>query len=279
MVKRRRVGISGLSLLLTCVLWSGNVWGGEIKQFRVCADPDNLPFTNRRLEGFENKIADLIGEEFGVSPTYTWWGQRIGFIRNTLKATLKEARCDVVMGIPKGYDPVLWTKPYYHSTYVFVFRKDREIRAKSLDDPVLRRLKIGVHLLGNDYTNPPPVHELARRGIVDNVVGYSTFYSHENRPSRIIEAVTAGEIDVAIVWGPVAGYFAKKQGAELELVPVPSGQGDLPFAFDISMGVRHGEEALKAKLEAVLDRKRAEIGKILAEYGVPLMAVQTQHGE
>ncbi len=271
MTERRHVGIPVLSLLLMCVLWSGNVWGREKKQFRVCADPDNLPFTNRRLEGFENKIADLIAEEFGVSPTYIWWGQRIGFIRNTLKATLKEARCDVVMGVPKGYDLVLWTKPYYHSTYVLVFRKDKGIRAKSLDDPVLRRLKIGVHLLGNDYTHPPPVHELARRGIVDNVVGYSTFYSQENRPSRIIEAVTAGEIDVAIVWGPVAGYFAKKQGVELELVPVPSGQGDLPFAFHISMGVRHGEEALKAQLEAVLDGKRAEIRKILVEYGVPLM--------
>jgi quinoprotein dehydrogenase-associated probable ABC transporter substrate-binding protein len=271
MTERRPVGISGLSLLLMGVLWSGNAWGGEIKQFRVCADPDNLPFTNRRLEGFENKIADLIAEEFGVAPTYIWWGQRIGFIRNTLKATLKEARCDVVMGVPRGYDLVLWTKAYYHSTYVFVFRKDKGVRAKSLDDPVLRRLKIGVHLLGNDYTNPPPVHELARRGIVDNVVGYSTFYSQENRPSRIIEAVTSGEIDVAIVWGPVAGYFAKKQGVELELVPVPSGQGDLPFAFEISMGVRHGEETLKAQLEEVLDRKRVEIRKILVEYGVPLM--------
>ncbi len=242
-----------------------------MKQFRMCADPDNLPFTNRRLEGFENKIADLIAEEFGASPTYIWWGQRMGFIRNTLKATLKEARCDVVMGIPKGYDPVLWTQPYYRSTFVFVFRKDKGIRVKSLDDPVLRRLKIGVHLLGNDYTNPPPVHELARRGIVNNVVGYSTFYSPENRPSRIIEAVTTGEIDVAIVWGPVAGYFAKKQGAALELVPVPSGEGDLPFSCDISLGVRHGEKILKAQLEEVLDRKRAEIRKILTDYGVPLM--------
>ena len=251
-----------------------------MKQLRMCADPDNLPFTNRRLEGFENKIADLIAEEFGASPTYIWWGQRMGFIRNTLKATLKEARCDVVMGIPKGYDPVLWTQPYYRSTFVFVFRKDKGIRVKSLDDPVLRRLKIGVHLLGNDYTNPPPVHELARRGIVKNVAGYSTFYSQENRPSRIIEAVTSGEIDVAIVWGPVAGYFAKKQGSALELVPVPSGEGDLPFAFDISMGVRHGEKALKAQLEGVLDRKRAEIRKILIDYGVPLMDDrQTQHSE
>ena len=106
---------------------------------------------------------------------------------------------------------------------------------------------------------------------MDNVIGYSTFYSEENLPSRIIEAVTAGDIDVAIVWGPVAGYFAKKQHVPLELVPVPSGEGDLPFTFDISMGVRRGEEALKAQLEAVLDRKLAEIRTILEDYGVPLI--------
>jgi len=112
---------------------------------------------------------------------------------------------------------------------------------------------------------------LGRRGIVDNVVGYSTFYSPENPPSRIIEAVTTGKIDVAIVWGPVAGYFAKKQRVPLELVPVPSEEGDLPFTFDICMGVRKGEDALKAQLERILDRKQDEIRKILANYGVPLV--------
>ncbi len=152
-----------------------------------------------------------------------------------------------------------------------MYPKDKGFRIQSLDDAVLRQLKIGVHLLGDDYTNPPPVHELGRRGVVDNVVGYSTFYSEENPPSRIIEAVTAGEIDVALVWGPVGGYFTKKQHVPLELVRVPSGEGDLPFAFDISMGVRRGEEALKVQLEAVLDRKQAEIRKILEDYGVPLM--------
>ena len=263
--------VYGLLLLALSVLCASSAAADEKGQFRVCADPENLPFTNRRLQGFENKIADLITKELGASPTYTWWGQRRGFIRNTLKATLREARCDVVMGVPKGYDLVLWTKPYYRSSYVFVYPTDKGFRIQSLDDPVLRQLKIGVHLLGDDYTNPPPVHELGRRGVVDNVIGYSTFYSEENPPSRIIEAVTAGEIDVAIVWGPVAGYFAKKQPVPLELVPVPSGEGDLPFAFDISMGVRRGEEALKVQLEAVLDRKQAEIRKILEDYGVPLI--------
>lgn len=270
MAPRRNVGIYKL-FLVTYFLLSGSAWTKEMKQFRVCADPDNLPFTNRRLEGFENKIADLIAKELETSPFYIWWAQRIGFIRNTMKATLKEARCDVVMGVPKGYGLVRWTKPYYRSTYVFVYPKDKGFQVKSLDDPILRRLKIGVHLLGNDYTNPPPVHELGRRGIVDNVAGYSTFYSQENPPSRIIEAVTTGEIEVAIVWGPVAGYFARKQRVPLELLSVPSGEGDLPFAFDICIGVRQGEDALKAQLERILDRKQDEIRKILEDYGVPLV--------
>ena len=231
----------------------------------------NLPFSSRGLEGFENKIAELIAGEFGLSPTYVWWGQRRGFIRNTMKATLDEARCDVVMGVPQGYDLVALTKPYYRSTYVFVYPTDRGISLKSIDDPILRDLKIGVHLLGNDYMNPPPVHELGRRGIVDNVVGFSTFYSEDNPPGKIIEAVVNGELDLAIVWGPVAGYFAKKQSVPLDLVPVPSPEGGLPFTFDICLGVRHGESELKSRLEEVLERKKEEISAILAEYGVPTL--------
>jgi len=241
------------------------------KQFRVCSDPDNLPFSNRQLQGFENKIATLVAKEFGASPSYIWWGQRRGFIRNTMNATLKEARCDVVIGVPQGYDLVLTTKPYYRSTYVFVYPKAKGFQIKSLDDPLLKKLRIGVHLLGDDYTNPPPVHELAKRGIVDNVIGFDTFYSSQNPPGKIIDAVASGKIDVAIVWGPIAGYFAARQPVALEVVPVPSGKTDLPFAFDISMGVRPGDQALKMKLEKVIDAKQAEISKILADYGAPLL--------
>jgi mxaJ protein len=272
MGKSRPVKISQLLLLLMSPCWTCTAVGQDgQKQLRVCADPENLPFSNRKLEGFENKIADLIAKEMGATPTYIWWGQRRGFIRNTMKATLKEARCDVVIGVPKGYDLVRCTKPYYGSTYVFVFPQGKGFQIQSLDDPILRRLKIGVHLLGDDYENPPPVHELAKRGLVDNVVGYDTFYSRENPPSRIIDAVASGEIDVAVVWGPAAGYFAKHHHVPLELVPVPSGKGDLPFTFDISMGVRQEDEELKTQLEKVLDRKKVEIRKILEDYGVPLL--------
>jgi quinoprotein dehydrogenase-associated probable ABC transporter substrate-binding protein len=241
------------------------------KQFRVCADPENLPFSNRQLQGFENKIATLIATEFGATPSYVWWGQRRGFIRNTMNASLKEARCDVVIGVPAGYDLVQPTKPYYRSTYVFVYPKGKGLQIKSLDDSILKKIKIGVHLFGDDYTNPPPVHELAKRGVVDNVVGFDTFYSRQNPPSTIIDAVANGKVDAAIVWGPAAGYFAIHQRVPLEMVPVPSGKTDLPFAFDISMGVRKGDEALKAQLEQVLDKKQNEIQKILKDYGVPLL--------
>jgi quinoprotein dehydrogenase-associated probable ABC transporter substrate-binding protein len=260
------------SLALTLfLLFFCSGFAEDRKQFRVCADPENLPFSNQKLEGFENKIAELLAKEFGTSLSYVWWGQRQGFIRNTMNATLQEARCDVVIGVPAGYDLVQTTKPYYRSTYVFVYPKGRGLQIKSLDDPILKKIKIGVHLLGDDYTNPPPVHELAKRGIVDNVVGFDTFYSAQNPPGKIIDAVTAGKIDAAIVWGPAAGYFVGRQTVPLEVVAVPSGKMDLPSAFDISMGVRPGDSALKAQLERVLARKQVEIRKILKDYGVPLV--------
>ena len=148
-----------------------------------------------------------------------------------MNATLEEGRCDFVIGVPARLRP-----GQHHAGRTTDRRMSSSIprargrQIKSLDDPVLKKLKIGVHLLGDDYTNPPPVHELAKRGVVDNVVGFSTFYSAENPPSAIIDAVANGTIDVAIVWGPIAGYFAQRQRVPLELVPIPSGKGDLPFA-------------------------------------------------
>jgi mxaJ protein len=240
-------------------------------QFRVCADPENMPHSNQKQEGFENKIAALLAKEFGQTTSYIWWGQRRGFIRNTMNATLEEGRCDVVIGVPEGYDLVSTTKPYYRSTYVFVYRKDGGPQVKSLDDPVLKKVKIGVHLLGDDYTNPPPVHELSKRGVVGNLVGFSTFYSAENPPSAIIDAVASGKVDVAIVWGPAAGYFVKQQRVPLAMVPVPSGKGDLPFEFGMSMGVKPGNDALRVRLEKVIDSRREEIAKILKDYNIPLV--------
>jgi quinoprotein dehydrogenase-associated probable ABC transporter substrate-binding protein len=259
-----------LLLIALCLAFAATASAQTKGQFRVCADPENMPFSNQKQEGFENRIADLIAKEFHAATRYTWWGQRRGFIRNTMNATLEEGRCDVVIAVPQGYDLVSTTRSYYRSTYVFVYPKGKGPQITSLDDPALKKLRIGVHLLGDDYTNTPPAHELSKRGIV-GLVGFSTFYSAENPPSTIIDAVASGKIDVAIVWGPAAGYFVKNQRVPLAMVPVPSGKGDLPFEFDMTMGVKIGNDALKTQLEKVLDAKQAEITKILKDYGVPVI--------
>jgi quinoprotein dehydrogenase-associated probable ABC transporter substrate-binding protein len=266
-------GVTWRTTLVYLLLLPG--CGSDAKPSRelgVCADPNNLPFSNERREGFENRLAELIGAELGATVRYTWWPQRRGFIRNTLAA----GKCDLVMGTTTGADRVLTTRPYYRSSYVFVYRKDRRLSVRSLDDPALRRLRIGVQLVGDDYANTPPVHALSRRGIVGNLVGYSVFgdYSQENPPARIIDGVVAGDVDLAVAWGPLAGYFAKRAGTALEVIPVSPAMDppSLRFTFDISLAVRPGEVSLKQKLEDVLDRKQAEIDRILIEYGVPLVS-------
>ncbi|MDT4968308.1 MAG: mxaJ protein [Acidobacteriota bacterium] len=236
---------------------------------RVCSDPNNLPFSNEKLEGFENKIADLIGREMHLKVEYAWWAQRRGFVRNTLKAGL----CDIIIGMPSSSELALTTRPYYRSTYVFVSRRDRALNIRTFDDPALRNLRIGVQLIGDDFANTPPAHALTNRKIVDNVKAYSVYgdYARANPPARIIEGVARREVDVAVVWGPLAGYFAKRQGARLSIAPV-SPQIDLPylpFVYDISMGVRRGDDAFKERIEAILERRRADIDYILDEYGVP----------
>jgi quinoprotein dehydrogenase-associated probable ABC transporter substrate-binding protein len=235
---------------------------------RVCADPNNLPFSNQRGEGFENKIAELLAHDLGERVEYTWWAQRRGFFRNTLKAGM----CDVVMGVPSEFEMALTTKPYYRSSYVFLSRKDRHLNLSSLDDPLLRKLRIGVQIIGDDQTNAPPAHALTRRNIIDNVKGYTLYgdYSQPDPPARIVDAVEKGDIDLAIVWGPLAGYFAKQSHVSMEVVPVtPQIDQYLPFVFDISMGVRRGDQDLKSQLEQVLEQRRADIDRILEDYRVP----------
>jgi mxaJ protein len=238
------------------------------RELRVCADPNNLPFSNGRLEGFENRIAALVADELGATVHYTWWAQRRGFIRNTLRA----GKCDVVMGAPRDWDEVATTRPYYRSTYVFVYRSDAGLDIHSLDDPVLRRVRIGVHTIGDAYHNTPPGHALARRGIVHNVAGYSIYgdYSAENPPIRLIEAVAARAIDVAVVWGPFTGRAAERLGAPLTVVPIsPELEPPFPFAYDIAIGVAKNNNALKEELDTAVERRGPEIRRILDEDGVP----------
>ncbi|MER9140864.1 substrate-binding domain-containing protein [Mesorhizobium sp. M0830] len=238
------------------------------RELRVCADPNNMPFSNASGQGFENKIAEIVAGELGAKLSYVWWAQRRGFVRNTLKAGL----CDLVPGTPANLEMLRTTTPYYRSSYVFVMRKDGP-DITSFDDPRLRELRIGVQLIGDDGANSPPVQALGRRGIVGHLIGYPVYgdYSAPNPPARIVEAVANGEVDLAVVWGPLAGYFAAKQKVLLKLTPVtPRIDGPmLPMIYDISMGVRHEDAALRDELDAALAKHKAEIDSILTQFGVP----------
>jgi mxaJ protein len=240
----------------------------EARELRVCADPNNLPFSNDRGEGFENKLPELIAHELNAKLSYVWQAQRRGFIRETINA----GRCDLVPGIISGMEMLRTTAPYYRSTYVFVTRKG-EPQIASLDDPALRRLRIGVQLIGDDGSNTPPAHALTHRGIVQNVRGYMLYgdYAEPNPPAKIIEAVASGEIDVAIAWGPLAGYFAPREKVALAIAPVmPQADGPRrPMVFDIALGVRKEDRWFRDELNRVLNHRRAEIDSLLRAYNVP----------
>jgi mxaJ protein len=236
---------------------------------KVCADPNNLPFSNARGEGFENKLVELVAHDLHAKVEYVWWAQRRGYVRNTLT----EKRCDLWPGVASQLEMLATTRPYYRSTYVFVTRAE-DPHVASLDDPRLRTASVGVQLVGDDGANTPPGHALARRGIVGNVRGYSLYgdYARPNPPAAIVEAVAGGDVDVAVVWGPLAGYFAPRATRPLKLDPVrPWLDGpQWPMVFDISMGVRKDDTALLQDLDRILEARRPEIGRLLAAYGVSL---------
>ncbi len=262
----QRLAFSVLGLLLLRV---GPAMGKE--ELRVCADPNNLPFSNEKLEGYENKIAAVLAKDLGYRLSYFWLKQRQGFFRQTLGAH----RCDVVIGVPSGFERVLTTKPYYRSGYVIVTPTHRALSFTSYDDPRLKDLKIGIHVTGKDGSNSPPAHALGKHHLEKNLVGYSMWgeASEKNPQGKVVAAVNQGVIDLAIVWGPFGGYFAKPFGKALtvELAPSDPLLGDMPFAYDISMGVRKEDTALAEKLNNSIQRRQGEIARILGEYRVPLI--------
>ncbi len=233
---------------------------------RVCADPNNMPFSNQRGEGFENKLADLIAAKMGAKVEYTWWSERKSYVRNTLD----QGRCDLLLGVPSSLDSVTASRPYYRSTYVFVSRRAADLHIASLADPRLGNWRIGIQVVGDDYA--PPAYALAHRGITKNVTGFNLFgeYGEQNPSSKIIDAVEDGSIDVAIVWGPSAGYFAKIANVPLDIAPVsPPMFFAVPFTYDISLGVRKGDEAFKQRLDGILESEAGAIHRLLSDYGVP----------
>ncbi len=231
-------------------------------ELRVCSDPNNMPFSNRAQQGFENRIASVIAVDLHERLTYTWWQQRRNYVKNTLLA----GRCDLVIGLPEHMEHVLTTRAYYRSTYVAVTRRNRHA-VHSLTDPALAHMRIGLHVVDAGYA--PPGYMLASRGLARNLTGYSLFgpAGEVNPPARIVDAVSRGDIDVAIVWGPLGGYFARERG--LRVSPISTPHGPVPIAYGISAAVRPGRADLARAVQQALDRNRARIRAILDSYGVP----------
>jgi mxaJ protein len=235
---------------------------------RVCADPANLPFSNDRGNGFENELASLLARDLGTSVAYTWRPQRGDFLRTTLLA----GACDVVMGYPAGVQQVATTAPYYRSTYVWVSQRARALRIQSYDDPILTTLRIGVQFSGDDASSPP-AQALGRRGIAaGHLVGFVGLGDDRSTrpPAEIIGAVAHGTIDVAAVWGPIAGYYAARQPVALAVTPVtPQTDGRMPQAFDIAMAARRDNPRGLARLNRFIATHQREIDAILDRYHVP----------
>jgi mxaJ protein len=263
---------SAINLLALIVVASTSACFAATATLRVCADPNNLPFSNRSQQGFENHLAQMVAKDFGMQVSYDWFPQRSAFFRKTLDA----GKCDIVMGVPSGIPVASTTIPYYRSSYVFVSRKDSHLHLTSIDDPRLHRLRIGVHITGDQDSNLPPVNALLSRGIVRNLVGYSIYgkLSEKNPPSDLIKAVAQKNVDVAIAWGPMAGYFARHTSVPLAVTPVDVVSPDpkVPFTFGISMGVRQGDRVLLKQLNQEIQRREPQIRQLLKSYGVPLLA-------
>jgi len=239
-----------------------------VPELRVCADPNNLPFSDARGRGLENALARLVARDLGRRLVYVWQPQRRGFVRHTLGAHA----CDVMMEVPGGFELALATRPYYRSSYVFVSRRDRRLGLRSLDDPRLRTLRIGVQIVGTDYASTPPAYALVRRGLQANVVGFSVLgnYADAVPLAPIVSAVERGEVDLALVWGPLAGWMARSSKVPLTVAPVtPAEEPPFSYQFDMSMGVRKGDLALRDALDGIIVRRRQEIDSILRRFGVP----------
>ena len=237
---------------------------------RVCADADNLPFSNQKGEGYENKIAELIAKEWNSRLEYVWWPIRRGYYR-----MLNGTYCDLVIESPVGLDMAGATKPYYRSGYMFLSRKGSGLEnINSLADPRLKKLRIGVNLfVSSDGEHSPPEMALSRYGVVGNLVGYSVAYDDSTRPQDIINAVAKKDVDVAIVWGPMAGYWVKRSSVPLVLTPIAAARDTAtgyPMHYNIGMAVRRRDREFRDSLQQLIDRKSPQIQALLKDYGVPL---------
>jgi quinoprotein dehydrogenase-associated probable ABC transporter substrate-binding protein len=232
--------------------------------FRVCADPANMPFSNKAGDGFENKIAELFAAKLELPLRYEWFPQATGFVRKTLG----EKRCDVVIGYAQGHELVLNTNHYYVSTYVMVTLPDSPLAdVNTLDDGRLKGKRIGV------MAGAPPATHMARNGLIGDAKGYQLMVDRrfESPADEMIEDLKSGELAAAVLWGPIGGTLAKESEPQLNVVPLLNETGAPRMFYRITMGVRQGELVWKRKLNSLIRRNQAEIDAILAEYGVPLV--------
>lgn len=242
---------------------------GEIvdrSELRVCADPADQPFSNQKEEGFENKIADLIGHQLGLKVSYFWFPQVIGFVRNTLRVH----QCDLVMGTVAGDDIMQTTIPYYFTTYVMFYRSDKGLSLTGVDDPKLQSLRLGV------VGRTPPADLLVRHDLMAHTKPYElTVDTRVQLPTReMVEDVVNGTIDVGFVWGPIAGYYKKHDNLPLTIVPLKNEPGAARMEYHIAMGVRGNEPEWRRKISAAIAKDQDKITAILRDYGVPLLDEQ-----
>jgi quinoprotein dehydrogenase-associated probable ABC transporter substrate-binding protein len=235
---------------------------------RVCADPANMPFSNDKYEGFENKIAEIVAAELKVQVEYTWFPQATGFIRQTLFAK----RCDVVIGYAQGDELVLNTNHYYRSTYALLYRAGTGLDGVvSLADPRLKARRIGV------IAGTPPGSIMAQLGLIQRAKPYPLMVDrrHDSPGERMINDIRSGDIDAGVLWGPIAGYFAAKGGDKLLVVPLLKETGTPRMAYRITFGVRNLEDDWKRQLNAVIAKRQSDIDALLLQFGVPLLDEQS----
>jgi quinoprotein dehydrogenase-associated probable ABC transporter substrate-binding protein len=235
-------------------------------ELKICADPSDLPFSNKAGEGFENKIAALIGQDLGVPVTYVWFPQVVGFVRNTLRAH----QCDLVMGAVSGDAVMEETNPYYHSSYMVVTRKESGLKIQSLADPALAGKKIGL------VAATPPTDLLLKHNLMPQVTTYALAVDtrFESPPRAMLQDVAEGKLDVGLVWGPFAGFYIKRDKLPLDAVFLDSEDGAVRLDFHIAMGVRAGEPEWRRRINQAIEHQHAAIAKILVEYGVPQLDEQ-----
>ena len=259
------LGLTAL-MALGCAMPAPELQEHERAQpLRVCADPDNLPYSNRAGEGFENRIAALVADELKRPLVFAWIPQWRAVVRKTLGS----GECDSLVGVPVGLERVITTRPYYRSSYVIVTRVDDPAPLRSFADPRLTELRIGVQLVGNDMAATPPGEALARLGAVQHVAGYP-LYGTSPAAARMLQALAAQQLDAALLWGPQAGYFALRSAVPLQLSDAKAPDAaKAPFEFSIAMAVRPQDGALRDALDAAIEHRRAEIDAVLTEFGVP----------